>query len=143
MAEVNGGSTPKNTMPKGMRPPWKKGESGNPKGRPKQDPKVREILLARLPEMAQRLVELALNVSGDVPPGVQIRALEAGFDRCEGKPETKVTVSGRVDFAHLLAEYTEQHKAIEGQCEVLDTTQDATHSEGEGGNTSNNNDVHD
>ncbi len=120
---------------------WKPGQSGNPRGRPKQDPKVREILLARLPEMAQRLVELALNVSGDVPPGVQIRALEAGFDRCEGKPETKVTVSGRVDFAHLLAEFTEQHKAIEGECEVLDTTQDATHSEGEGENTSDNSDL--
>jgi hypothetical protein len=117
--------------------PFKKGLSGNAGGRPKQDPKVREILLARLPEMAQRLVELALNVSGDVPPGVQIRALEVGFDRCEGKPESKVTVSGRIDFAHLLAEYTEQRKAIEGECEVLDTTQDATHSEGEGGNTSN------
>ncbi len=88
--------------------------------------------------MAQRLVELALNVSGDIPPGVQIRALEAGFDRCEGKPETKVTVSGRVDFAHLLAEFTEQHKAIEGQCEVLDATPIATHSEGESEKPSNN-----
>ncbi len=120
---------------------WKPGQSGNPKGRPKQDPKVREILLARLPEMAKRLVELALNVSGDVPPGVQIRALEAGFDRCEGKPETKVTVSGRIDFAHLLAEYTEQAKAIEGQCEVLDATPIATHSEGEDENTSDTSDL--
>ena len=47
-------------------------------------------------------------------------------------------VSGRVDFAHLLAEYTEQAKLITGQCEVLDTTQNAIHSDGEGGNTSNN-----
>ncbi len=93
--------------------------------------------------MAQRLVELALNIPGDIPPGVQIRALEAGFDRCEGKPETKVTVTGRVDFAHLLAEFTEQHKAIEGQCEVIDATPIAIHDEGEDGNTSNNNDVHD
>ncbi len=99
---------------------WKPGQSGNPKGRPKQDPKVREILMARLPEMAQRLVELALNIPGDIPPGVQIRALESGFDRCEGKPETKVTVTGRVDFAHLLAEYTEQRKLIEGECEVVE-----------------------
>ncbi len=121
---------------------WKPGQSGNPKGRPKQDPKVREILLARLPEMAQRLVELALNVSGDVPPGVQIRALEAGFDRCEGKPETKVTVSGRIDFAHLLAEYTEQAKLI-SHGTVIDATPIAIHSEGEGEKPNDNNDVHD
>ncbi len=138
MAEASAENSRQTARGKVWGKPFKKGLSGNPRGRPKQDPKVREILLARLPEMAQRLVELALNVSGDVPPGVQKRALEAGFDRCEGKPETKVTVSGRVDFAHLLAEYTEQHKAIEGQCEVLDTTQDATHSEGENENTSNN-----
>ena len=60
-----------------------------------------------------------------------------------GKPESKLKVSGRVDFAHLLAEYTEQRKAIEGQCEVLDATPIATHSEGEGEKLSNNNDVHD
>ncbi len=52
-------------------------------------------------------------------------------------------VSGRVDFAHLLAEFTEQHKLIEGECEVLNATPIATHSEGEGEKTSNNNDVHD
>ncbi len=92
--------------------------------------------------MAQRLVELALNIPGNIPPGVQIRALEAGFDRCEGKPETKVTVTGRVDFAHLLAEFTEQHKAIEHDT-VIDATPIATHGEGEDENTSNNNDVHD
>ncbi len=138
MAEVNGGSTPKNTMPKGMRPPWKKGESGNPKGRKPLDPEVREILEAASPAMVQNLVDLAINKSGKVPTGHQIRAIEVGLDRLWGKPESKVKVSGRVDFAHLLAEYTEQRKAIEGQCEVLNTTQDAIHSEGESENGSNN-----
>ena len=131
MAEMElGGSTPKNTMPKGMRPPWKKGESGNPKGRPKQDPKVREILEAASPAMVQNLVNLAINKSGKVPTGHQIRAIEVGLDRLWGKPESKVKVSGRIDFAHLLAEYTEQHKAIEHGT-VIDATPIATHSEGE------------
>ena len=62
--------------------------------------------------------------------------------RCEGKPETKVKVTGRIDFAHLLAEYTEQHKLI-SHGTVLDATPIATHDEGEDENTSNNNDVHD
>ena len=69
--------------------------------------------------------------------GHQIRAIEVGLDRLWGKPESKVKVSGRVDFAHLLAEYTEQHKLIE-HGEVLDATPIATHSEDEGDKLSNN-----
>ncbi len=139
MAEVNGGNTARNTA--GLVKPWQKGQSGNPKGRKPLDPEVRAILEDASPAMVQNLVNLAINKSGKVPTGHQIRAIEVGLDRLWGKPESKVKVTGRVDFAHLLAEFTEQHKAIEGQCEVLDTTQDATHSEGEGGNTSNNSDL--
>ncbi len=136
MAEVNGGNTARNTA--GLVKPWQKGQSGNPKGRRPLDPEVKAILEDASPAMVQNLVDLAINKSGKVPTGHQIRAIEVGLDRLWGKPESKVKVTGRVDFAHLLAEFTEQYKAIEGQCEVLDTTQDATHSEGEGGNTSNN-----
>ncbi len=89
------------------------------------------------------MIDAALNKGGEVPWRFRQTAQLAVLDRVYGKPESKVKVTGRIDFAHLLAEYTEQHKAIEGQCEVLDTTQDAIHSEGEGRNTSNNNDVHD
>ena len=112
--------------------PWKPGQSGNIKGRPKQDPRVREILEARLPEMAHKLVSLALNEPGDVPYGVQERALQAGFDRCWGKPEQQRTVSGRVDFAHLLAEYTEQRKLIEGECEVVEDSEAGANPSGNG-----------
>ncbi len=117
---------------------WKPGQSGNPKGRKPLDPEVKAILEAASPAMVQNLVNLAINKSGKVPTGHQIRAIEVGLDRLWGKPESKVKVTGRVDFAHLLAEFTEQHKLIEGECEVLDATQDAIHSEGEGENTSNN-----
>jgi len=141
MAEVNGGNTARNTA--GLVEPWQKGQSGNPKGRKPLDPEVKAILEDASPAMVQNLVDLAINKSGKVPTGHQIRAIEVGLDRLWGKPESKVKVTGRVDFAHLLAEFTEQHKAIEGQCEVLDTTQDVTHSEGEDEKRSNNNDVHD
>ena len=93
--------------------------------------------------MAHRLVELALNVPGDVPYGIQERAIQAGFDRCMGKPEQLHKVSGQINYVALLAQFTEQYKAIEGECEVLDATPIATHSEGEGEKPSNNNDVHD
>ena len=42
-------------------------------------------------------------------------------------------VTGRIDFAHLLAEYTEQHKLI-SHGTVIDATPIATHSEGESEN---------
>jgi hypothetical protein len=80
---------------------------------------------------------VAVGKGGEVPWRFRQTAQLAVLDRVYGKPETKVKVTGRIDFAHLLAEYTEQHKAIEGECEVLDTTQDATHGEGEGGKPSN------
>ncbi len=141
MAEVNGGNTARNTA--GLVKPWQKGQSGNPKGRKPLDPEVKAILEAASPAMVQNLVDLAINKSGKVPTGHQIRAIEVGLDRLWGKPESKVKVSGRIDFAHLLAEYTEQHKAIEGQCEVLNATPIATHSDDDGEKPNDNNDVHD
>ncbi len=140
MAEVNGGNTARNTA--GLVKPWQKGQSGNPKGRKPLDPEVKAILEDASPAMVQNLVNLAINKSGKVPTGHQIRAIEVGLDRLWGKPESKVRVSGRVDFAHLLAEYTEQRKAIEHGM-VIDATPISIHSEGEDENTSNNNDVHD
>ncbi len=114
-----------------LRPPWKPGQSGNPKGRKPIAPEVREMLESAVPEVVQQLIDAALNKGGEVPWRFRQTAQLAVLDRLWGKPESKVKVSGRVDFAHLLAEYTEQHKAIEGQCEVLDATPIATHSEGE------------
>ncbi len=129
MAEVNGGNTARNTA--GLVKPWQKGQSGNPKGRRPLDPEVKAILEDASPAMVQNLVDLAINKSGKVPTGHQIRAIEVGLDRLWGKPESKVKVTGRVDFAHLLAEYTEQAKLI-SHGTVIDATPIATHDEDEG-----------
>ena len=123
--------------------PWKPGQSGNPKGRKPIAPEVREMLESAVPEVVQQLIDAALNKGGEVPWRFRQTAQLAVLDRVYGKPEAKVKVSGRVDFAHLLAEFTEQHKAIEGQCEVLDATPIATHGTGEDEKPNDNNDVHD
>ena len=100
---------------------WKKGQSGNPGGRPKADPEVREIFKAATPAVARKLISLALNEPGDVPYGHQIAAEQAVLDRALGKPEQQHRVSGQINFAHLLAEYS-QLRALEdaGDAQVLD-----------------------
>ncbi len=66
---------------------WKPGQSGNPGGRPKADPEVREIFKAATPAVAQKLISLALNEPGDVPYGHQIAAEQAVLDRAMGKSD--------------------------------------------------------
>ncbi len=120
---------------------WKKGESGNPSGRPAIKREVRELAKAMCPEAMQTLGQIMRDKKQ--PGSARVAACKEVFDRAMGRAEQHHKVSGRIDFAHLLAEYTEQAKLITGQCEVLDTTQDATHSEGEGEKPNDNNDVHD
>ncbi len=100
---------------------FKPGQSGNPGGRPKADPEVREIFKAATPDVARKLISLALNEPGDVPYGHQIAAEQAVLDRALGKPEQQHRVSGQIDFAHLLGEYS-QLRALEdgGELEALD-----------------------
>ncbi len=100
---------------------FKPGQSGNPGGRPKADPEVREIFKAATPAVARKLISLALNEPGDVPYGHQIAAEQAVLDRALGKPEQQHRVSGQIDFAHLLGEYS-QLLALEeaGEVQVLD-----------------------
>lgn len=70
----------------GTDKPWqfKKGQSGNPSGRPKIDPEVKEILKAASPDAARRLVEL-MNSEIDK---IALKACCEILDRTIGKPET-------------------------------------------------------
>ena len=70
----------------GKRPPhrFKKGQSGNPKGRPKANPEVKEILKAASPDAARKLVELV----GSRTEKIALAAATEILDRTMGRPET-------------------------------------------------------
>ena len=60
---------------------FQKGVSGNPGGRPKGNPEVKEILKAASPDAARALVEL-LNSEKD---SIRLAAAQDILDRTEGK----------------------------------------------------------
>ena len=67
-------------------PLWKKGESGNPKGRPRKrlfDDYLREALAAKRGTVAKRLVE---RLIGEAAQG-NIQALKLVCERIGGKPK--------------------------------------------------------
>ena len=73
---------------------FKKGQSGNPSGRPKRDPELMKILKAAVPDVGRKLVDLAQSED----PKVALQACKEILDRTQGKPETtnKVALSGEI-----------------------------------------------
>ncbi len=109
---------------------WKKGESGNPSGRPAIKREVRELAKAMCPEAMQTLGQIMRDKKQ--PGSARVAACKEVFDRAMGRAEQHHKVSGRVDFAHLLAEYTEQRKLIEGECEVVEDSEAGANPSGNG-----------
>jgi len=78
--------------------PFKKGQSGNPKGRPKKIPELRELLANVLGDekdgkTAAEAILMAIRnkaIKGDV------RAAELLLDRAYGKPKSELELSGIV-----------------------------------------------
>ena len=85
-----------------LKPPWKKGQSGNPKGRPRKKHITDELLLLLKQKITLKnplnkqdeektikehlsTIILAKGLSGDM------RAIRELLDRVEGKPEQEVT----------------------------------------------------
>ena len=60
------------------------GQSGNPSGRPRADPEVKEILKAAAPDAARKLVEL-MNSKNEK---IAFQAAQEILNRTQGKPET-------------------------------------------------------
>jgi hypothetical protein len=70
--------------------PFQKGQTGNPGGRPRIAPDVKEALAAASPLAAQRLVQLVKSDDEDVA----LKASMALLDRVYGKPSQPVEHSG-------------------------------------------------
>jgi len=95
------------------------GQSGNPSGRPKVAPELR----AAAQEVSIEGLKVLTGIMRDekAPQNARINAVQAIWDRGFGKPDQQHRVSGQIDFAHLLAEYS-QLRALEdgGELEALD-----------------------
>ena len=68
---------------------WKPGTSGNPGGRPKEDPEMKAILKAACPRAAAKLVELLDCVN----PKIVLSAANSILDRIYGKPKESVDMN--------------------------------------------------
>lgn len=71
---------------------FKKGQSGNPGGRPKEAPEVKELARVHTTEAIERLVFWLRSDN----PKASVAAALALLDRGFGRPEQAVTVSGEV-----------------------------------------------
>ena len=85
-----------------------KGVSGNPGGRPKGNPEVKEILKAASPEAARQLVEYIYHEN----PKIAMWAITEVLDRTEGKPIQAVNmeVSGNLDVRAQIRELLKERK---------------------------------
>lgn len=76
--------------------PFKKGQSGNPGGRPKQNPEVKAILQAATEDAANKLVAFMSNKN----PKIALWAITEVLDRTMGKPTQAQNV--QLDVAGFL-----------------------------------------
>jgi hypothetical protein len=82
--------------PKGSRPPrgaWKKGQSGNPGGRPREIGYLRELARERTEEAIETLADVMLNGESD---SARVAAATALLDRGYGRPSQTVEVEGNI-----------------------------------------------
>ena len=95
-----------------------KGQSGNPGGRPKEVAEVRELARQKCPRAIERLAEIVDDP--EAPYSSQVAAANSLLDRGHGRPELQHKVSGTINFAHLLAEFTELRAVEQGEAEVIE-----------------------
>jgi len=79
--------------------PFKKGQSGNPGGRPKAVKAVEEVAREHTPLAMQTLAEICRNQKA--PAAARVSAAAHLLDRGWGKPKQDVTLNGTVDVRSL------------------------------------------
>ena len=71
---------------------WEKGKSGNPGGRPRQNPKIRELAQENSQAALQTLISLMKNPR--VAPSTRAAAANSILDRAHGRPVSSLELSG-------------------------------------------------
>ena len=82
--------------------PFKKGESGNPGGRPKVIAEVKELARAHTGEAIETLVSIMTNPKS--APAARVSAANALLDRGYGKPPQHISGEGGPSFVVRLPE---------------------------------------
>ena len=83
----------------GLLPPYKKGQSGNPSGRPKRTMDLAKKIMEKTQdgeELVEKLLSLARGEVKRARPADQIKAIEMLFDRAYGKSVSHTDVTGDV-----------------------------------------------
>lgn len=97
------GSTPDNKPSQGdrIRPyQWKKGQSGNPNGRPKRDPEIDKKLEEYSLPAIERLGKIILDKNTRSADAIKAASLILGYSI--GKPIQQVDVSGGVEHGIII-----------------------------------------
>lgn len=84
---------------------FKPGQSGNPDGRPKLPPELKEAARAASPEALQVLVDIMRNVESREAD--RIRAAELVLNRAYGTPSASVEVTNLTDLPAIIIEVAE------------------------------------
>ncbi len=89
--------------------PFKPGQSGNPNGRPKEDPTLRDAARGKTVEALNVLSEIMLDK--DQPGSARVTAACAVLDRGHGKPMQMTEVTGK-DGESLIVEPLELARRV-------------------------------
>lgn len=98
--------------------PFRKGQSGNPGGRPKAVGVVRDLAREHTPNAINALAEIMNDE--EVPPAQRIAAAQVMLDRGWGKPMQ--TVEGNVDKTLEVVIKDATASAAGGHTEAIDVT---------------------
>lgn len=109
--------------------PFKKGQSGNPSGRPKVVGRIRELAREHTETAIQALVDVVTD--GKAPPSARVAAATSLLDRGYGKPTTYVETKGNPLDALDTAELELLDAAIESACQESDQGADRAEETGE------------
>ena len=100
--------------------PFRKGQSGNPGGRPKILADVRELARAHTDTALNALVEIVENKK--LPPAARVAAANSLLDRGYGKPEAKIDASISAKLSSAVLSFAHRRMNGEKNMELNETT---------------------
>ncbi len=101
--------------------PYKKGQSGNPKGRPPTPPEIKEALQGHSIEAVNKAYDLMMNSTNEM---VQLKATEMFLAPFVSKAAQKLDIDHQVthNMSDLIAKMNASMAAVEHKPEVIDVT---------------------